>query len=77
MEYFSDGIKLFEEMCAREMEGVVAKLASGIYDPKATTSVKIKNPKYSQLAGRRELFDGFSARRGAGSSTRRSLPQAG
>jgi hypothetical protein len=39
------------------MEGVVAKLASGRYDPEATTWVKVKNRAYSQAEGRADFFD--------------------
>jgi hypothetical protein len=33
------------------MEGVVAKLANGLYTPNETTCVKIKNVRYSQAEG--------------------------
>ena len=39
------------------MEGVVAKLAAGTYDPTTTTWVKIENPGYSQAEGRDDFFD--------------------
>jgi hypothetical protein len=29
----------------------------GLYTPEETTWVKIKNPQYSQMEGRRELFE--------------------
>jgi hypothetical protein len=38
-------------------EGIVAKAAQGLYQPEKTTWVKIKNPNYSQAAGRRDFFD--------------------
>jgi ATP-dependent DNA ligase len=36
---------LFEAACSQDLEGIVAKLASGRYEPEATTWVKIKNRK--------------------------------
>lgn len=36
------GVALYEAACARDLEGVVAKLARGSYTPEATTWVKIK-----------------------------------
>jgi ATP-dependent DNA ligase len=41
----------------RDMEGIVAKLASAEYTPEAMTWVKIKNRKYSQAVGRADFFD--------------------
>jgi bifunctional non-homologous end joining protein LigD len=49
------GVDLFRAVCEQDEEGIVAKLASGRYDPDATTWVKIKNPAYSQ-AGRAPRF---------------------
>jgi bifunctional non-homologous end joining protein LigD len=54
------GYKLFELMCAHDLEGIVAKRLKDPYAPRVRW-LKIKNPGYSQNAGRRELFD--SARR--------------
>jgi ATP-dependent DNA ligase len=51
-----DGVDLFEAACGQDMEGIVAKLASGRYDPDATTWVKIKNRAYSQAEGRADFF---------------------
>ena len=52
------GKPLFDAVCKEDLEGVVAKLASGRYDVSApTTWVKIKNPAYSQAEGRHELFE--------------------
>ena len=50
------GHKLFELMCAHDLEGIVAKRLKDPYGPRARW-VKIKNPSYSQNEGRRELFD--------------------
>src|ERR1051325_10168014 len=51
------GVDLFRAVCEQDVEGIVAKLASGRYDPNATTWVKIKNRAYSQAEGRHEFFD--------------------
>ena len=37
------GADLFKAACERDLEGIVAKLANGHYEPAATTWVKIKN----------------------------------
>jgi hypothetical protein len=38
------GMYLFQEICACNMEGIVAKLANAPYTPEATIWAKIKNP---------------------------------
>ena len=57
------GIRLFELACERDLEGIVAKYARGIYQPDnvRTSWIKVKNSAYTQLEGRAELFE---ARRG-------------
>jgi bifunctional non-homologous end joining protein LigD len=60
------GHKLFDLMCANDLEGIVAKRLTDPYGPR-TRWLKIKNPSYSQNEGRRELFD-----RPAGATNRRS-----
>jgi ATP-dependent DNA ligase len=40
-----------------DLEGIVAKRKDGVYTPDETTWVKIRNPRYSQMEGRRELFE--------------------
>ena len=50
------GVDLFEATCGRDLEGIVAKLAAGRYEPAAPTWVKIKNPAYSQAEGRADFF---------------------
>ena len=50
------GHKLFELMCAHDLEGVVAKRLKDGYGFRVRW-LKIKNPGYSQNEGRRELFD--------------------
>jgi hypothetical protein len=44
-------------LAGRDLEGIAAKRRDGTYDPDAPTWVKIKNPDYSQAAGRHEHFD--------------------
>jgi bifunctional non-homologous end joining protein LigD len=53
------GKQLFELACERDLEGVVGKWAEGTYqsDGRSTSWVKVKNPAYSQLAGRADLFE--------------------
>jgi len=53
------GIALFREACRNDLEGIVAKCAPGPYhaDGVNTSWLKIKNPDYSQMAGRRELLE--------------------
>src|SRR4051794_36477113 len=58
------GHKLFELMCAHDLEGVVAKRLKDGYGSRVRW-LKIKNPSNSQNEGRRELFD-RSPRRLAG-----------
>jgi ATP-dependent DNA ligase len=50
------GHKLFELMCAHDLEGIVAKRLKDGYGSR-TRWLKVKNPGYSQNEGRRELFD--------------------
>jgi ATP-dependent DNA ligase len=56
------GVDLFNEVCARNLEGVVARRKTGMY---ATISgwLKIKNPNYTQSERRHELFESFKPRR--------------
>jgi bifunctional non-homologous end joining protein LigD len=62
------GVDLFNEVCQRNLEGVVAKRKSGTY---STVSgwLKIKNPNYTQSEQRHELFESFKAKQ-----TKRELP---
>jgi bifunctional non-homologous end joining protein LigD len=57
MEHVESGTDLFRVICERDMEGIVAKQASGRYTPGAPTWVKVKNRAYSQAAGREDFFD--------------------
>jgi ATP-dependent DNA ligase len=51
------GVDLFNVACEKDMEGIVAKLAHGVYRPAAITWVKIKNRSYSQAEGRAEFVN--------------------
>jgi ATP-dependent DNA ligase len=54
-----DGTGLFEVVCREDLEGVVRKFKHGPYldgSDRNTTWVKVKNPNYSQAAGRDEMF---------------------
>jgi hypothetical protein len=48
-------------MCAHDLEGIVAKRLADRYDPQVQW-LKIKNPDYSQKAGRGDLFNGMRRR---------------
>ena len=54
----AQGRRLFELVCERDLEGIVAKRAKGTYqcDGRGTSWLKLKNPEYSQMEGRHELF---------------------
>jgi len=53
------GCDLFRAACDRDLEGIVAKWATGPYrrDGISTSWIKIKNRDYSQAKGRHEFFD--------------------
>ena len=52
------GERLFHLACREDLEGIVAKLGNGAYDCQHGTSwIKIKNPGYTQIVGRQELFE--------------------
>jgi bifunctional non-homologous end joining protein LigD len=55
-----DGKLLFQEVCERNLERIVAKRKAGVYAEHGW--LKIKNPNYSQNEGRREMFDAFRER---------------
>jgi ATP-dependent DNA ligase len=56
------GIELFQAICARDLEGIVAKHRLGPYAETPVTWFKIVNDGYSQKRGRREMFDKFRER---------------
>jgi bifunctional non-homologous end joining protein LigD len=53
------GLPLFEQACQHDLEGIVAKqkYAPYVTDRDASTWFKIRNPRYSQWAGREKLFE--------------------
>jgi ATP-dependent DNA ligase len=56
----SDGRLLFEQIVAMDLEGIVCKRKDSSYKVTEKPSqywIKVKNPKYSQLEGREELFE--------------------
>lgn len=53
-ETFNDGTALFEAVCERGLEGVVAKRRSGLYRPGERGWVKIKNRGYWRYELERE-----------------------
>lgn len=50
------GIGFFEEICRRDLEGIVAKRKHGVYRSDGKDWLKIKNRAYSQAEGRHELL---------------------
>jgi len=48
------GVAFFRLACEQDLEGIVAKLKHGAY---GEGWFKIRNPRYSQYEGRRELFE--------------------
>lgn len=53
------GKSLFEMVKKNDLEGMVAKPRSSIYDEDKTKWWKIANPKYSGKEGRKEIWDKF------------------
>ena len=45
-EVFDDGAALFDAICDRELEGIVAKRVDGVYRPGERGWIKIKNRNY-------------------------------
>jgi ATP-dependent DNA ligase len=64
------GKDFFAVACAHDLEGIVGKLPNGRYhaDGTSTNWCKIKNPGYTQMTARHELFE-----RRTGSSKRRPM----
>jgi len=56
-EAVDNGTEFYRLVCESDLEGVVAKRKDGLYTPAETSWVKIRNPRYSQMEGRRELFE--------------------
>ena len=53
------GPSFFEAACRMDLEGIVGKFAPGVYRCGGSESswLKVKNPTYSQMDGRHELFE--------------------
>ena len=62
------GVELFQAICARDLEGIVAKHRLGPYEAKPVTWFKVLNPDYSQKRGRKEMFEAFHDRNAAAES---------
>jgi ATP-dependent DNA ligase len=60
-----NGKLLFEEVCQRNLEGIVAKRRMSMYAEHGW--LKIKNPKYTQAQGRQKMFQSFQRRGSPGS----------
>jgi bifunctional non-homologous end joining protein LigD len=56
------GKRFFEQICARDLEGIVAKRKLGVYKDDGNSWLKIKNTAYSQVEGRHELLTGARPR---------------
>jgi ATP-dependent DNA ligase len=56
------GKLLFEEVCKRNLEGMVCKRKASIYAEHGW--IKVKNPHYTQAEGRHEMFTAFRERPG-------------
>jgi bifunctional non-homologous end joining protein LigD len=57
------GVDLFQAICERDLEGIVAKHSAAPYSATPMTWLKVLNPDYTQKRGRREMFDKFRERR--------------
>ena len=53
----TQGVTFFEEICQRDLEGIVAKRRRSVYKNNGTGWLKIKNPTYSQAEGRQGFFE--------------------
>ena len=52
----ANGKQFFQEICSRDLEGVVAKRSRSSYRASRSAWLKIKNRSYSQAEGRHELL---------------------
>jgi bifunctional non-homologous end joining protein LigD len=52
----ANGVSFFEEICARDLEGIIAKRKRGVYRDDGKDWLKIKNPEYSRAEGRHDLL---------------------
>jgi ATP-dependent DNA ligase len=51
-----NGVGLFEEICARDLEGIIAKRKRGVYRDDGKDWLKLKNPDYSRAEGRHDVL---------------------
>jgi bifunctional non-homologous end joining protein LigD len=58
------GMRLYREICKRDLEGIVAKRRDSVYSSIGQW-LKVLNPEYSQHDGRHEKFDAMHERRSA------------
>jgi bifunctional non-homologous end joining protein LigD len=61
-----DGKLLFQEVVERNLEGMVAKRRMSVYAEHGW--IKIRNPKYTQVEGRQDMFTAFREHRGHATS---------
>ncbi len=55
VDYTDDGVNLYDLVCYLDLEGVVMKPKKSKY---GESWIKVKNPAYSQIQDRDELFNG-------------------
>ena len=61
----ANGNGLYRLVCEQDLEGIVGKWTDGTYQNGPRTSwLKIKNPDYTQMEGRAELFEKRSSGEG-------------
>lgn len=72
------GEDFYRVICDRDLEGIVAKPKHGMYytNGRETNWLKIKNPTYSQMDGRHDLFEQRSGGRSARRAPRVTLTLA-
>jgi bifunctional non-homologous end joining protein LigD len=51
-----NGVGFFEEICTRDLEGIIAKRKRGVYRDDGKDWLKIKNPRYSRAEGRHDVM---------------------
>ena len=56
------GTAFFKAVCQKDCEGIVGKHRDGPYSTAPNSWFKVLNPDYTQMRGRRELFDSFRTR---------------
>ena len=56
----TNGTKLHQEICKRDLEGIVCKRKHSVYS--ANGWLKVLNPNYTQHNGRHEMFTKFRER---------------